>query len=279
MYRLFDFLRSTYVFLLFLIFEVIAISAYSKSDSYSQAKILSYSAAISGGIGDAVGSVGEYFRLRRGNEMLLRRIAQLEQELARYDRDQKDSLLALLSYDDGLGVRYQASRVVSNTINKQRNYLVLNSGLQDGIRGGMAVVTPDREMVGVVVECSDSHAVVMSILNTQFRSSGELEGGGEHAGSIYWDGVNRYMVKMDDLSKYADIKVGDKIVTTGFSQIFPPGVVIGTVDSFELDQEGQSYRVNIDIAARMSAIREVLVVDDRSNAEVIDILNTDLFLQ
>ncbi len=277
MYRLLEFLRRTYVFLLFLLLEGVAIYSYAQSNSYSQAKILAYTASITGGVGDVVGSVGEYFRLRKENDTLLERIAQLEERVAKFERQERDSLLASMSYDDGLGIYYHASRVVANTLNKQRNYLIINSGMLDGIRSGMAVVTPLREMVGVVVECSDKHAVVMSILNTEFRSSGKLDAESDHAGSIYWNGTDRYRLNMRDLSKYAKIKRGTKIVTTGFSNIFPLGITIGSVSSYKLDIDGQSYIVEIDIAADMTALREVLVVSDMTNVEVIDTLESELF--
>ncbi len=278
MYRILEFLRRTYVFLLFLLFEGVAFYAYAHSDVYSEAKILSYTSAISGGVGNAVGFVSEYFSLRKENDVLLKRIATLEQDLAHYDAIRQEAELSQLSHDDyDEGICYRASRVVSNTLNKQRNYLVINSGANDGIGIGMAVVTPNREMVGVVVESSDSHSVVMSILNTQFRSSGRLDGGEEHAGSIYWEGEDRYRVKMKDLSKYAAIERGAKIVTTGFSKIFPTGITIGTVSDYELDIDGQSYEVVVDLAADMTALREVLVVCDMANIEIENLLDAELY--
>ncbi|MFI3305441.1 MAG: rod shape-determining protein MreC [Rikenellaceae bacterium] len=276
MYRLLEFLRRTYVFILFLTLEGVATYVYANSNSYSNAKIVAYTSAVTSAIGEVTGGVGDYFRLRKENDHLLQRIAQLEEELAMQQRLAQDSTLQAMCYDDGRGIYYRATRVVSNTLNRRRNYLIINSGLADGVRSGMAVVTPNREMVGIVVECRDNHSVVMSILNTQFRSSGKLDVQSEHAGSIYWEGTDRYHINMKDLSKYAEIEEGTKIVTTGFSSIFPLGITIGYVSSYTLDIDGQSYSVEIDIAADMTALREVLVVSDMSNVEMVEMLESEI---
>ncbi len=264
MYRLLEFLRNTYTLFLFLALEGGAIYLYASSDSYTQAKTLSYSTTITSGVGKVFGSVGDYFRLRRENEVLIARIAELEHGLSISNAMERDSLLNLLSHVDGQGTRYQAAHVISNTVNRAENYLILDRGLQDGIRIGMAVVTPKREAVGVVMAVNDRHTVVMSILNRKFRTSGEIEGGEGHAASITWDGTDRYRVQMEGLSKYAKVDIGAKVITTGFSLIFPEGVTLGYVAKAELDPEHNAYLTEVDLACDISSLRTVLVIDSNN---------------
>ncbi len=269
MYRLIEFLRAIYVFLIFVLLESGAIVFYAHSDSYTQAKLLGYSSQVAGGVGSFWSGVSSYFSLREENEELLQRIVELEESVAKYHMVLSDSLIYAAS---GRGYKgeeeiYRRARVVSNTINKRNNYLMINRGESSGVSDGMAVITPSGDMVGYVVSVSNNFAVVMSVLNGGFRSSGKLASGDQHAGSLSWDGADGYRIQMRELSRYADVRKGAKIVTTGFSQIFPEGITVGYVVDAQLDQARTSYDVEIELAADMSALEEILVVDNSKFAE------------
>ncbi len=266
MFRLFEFLRSVYILLLFLILEGAAVLYYTHSSSYTQAKMISFSSTVVGGVGGAWGDINSYFKLHSTNQELMGRITELESEVAIYRAQMSDSLLMAMSLHKEEVVEYMAARVVSNSINKPQNYLIINRGLEDGVRVDMAVLTPKNEMVGYVVECSGRFSVVMSMLNTNFRSSGKLDDD-EHAGSIGWSGESRYHITMSELSKYTNLYEGAAVVTTGFSQLFPEGVKIGEVESFALNDAQTAYNVNIRLAADISALNEVLVVNNIATAE------------
>ena len=128
MYKLLEFLRSTYVALLFVIIEVVAINYYAHSSHFTQARILTQSNQLAGGIHSAFRGVKRFFALPDENQRLLERVAALENELSFY-REQ-----ALFAALDTVGsplagpYRYTTARVVANSINKQENLLTLNKG-------------------------------------------------------------------------------------------------------------------------------------------------------
>ena len=155
---------------------------------------------------------------------------------------------------------------MANSINKQENLLTLNKGLDFEVSPETAVVTPSGAMVGYVVSCSERYSVAVSILNTAFRASGEVAGDG-HFGSIYWDGFDAEHVRMRDLSKYAAVEQGDTIVSTSFSRYFPAGILIGTVEEFELNQTRTAYDVRIRLAADMTALHDVVLVKNQDSNE------------
>jgi rod shape-determining protein MreC len=64
---------------------------------------------------------------------------------------------------------------------------------------------------------------------------------------------------MYELSKYADIHEGDKVVSTGFSDYFPPEIPIGEVESFELNETGTYYTVKVRLAADMRSLSNVIL--------------------
>lgn len=220
MYKLIEFLRRIYVAVLFVVFEAIAIGYYAHSSNYTQAKLLTRSNQVVGGVNGIFADIRSYFTLGRENERLLERVAVLEEELAFYRRSAADSVRTDLLHDMGeKPYELTVARVISNSINKNRNFIVLDRGERDGVEKGMGVLSPEGAMVGYVAASSDRHAVAVSILNTSFNASGKLAGD-DYFGSIYWAGDDRYHVRMKELSKYARVTEGEEVVSSGFRSIF-----------------------------------------------------------
>lgn len=269
MYKLIEFIRRIYVVLLFIVIEAIALNYYAHSSYYTQAKILSHANRVTGGVQSAIFGVRHYFTLRHENELLSERIADLEMELAVY-REQVAAagIDSLQPHIDELSqYRYTTARIVSNSIARDRNYITLNRGIMHGVTENMAVISPDGVMVGYVIGCSERYSVVMPLLNIDFRTSGKIAGD-DHFGSISWGGGSPYKMEMTELSKYADIEVGDEVVSSGLSHYFPEGVKIGYVESYSLNDTQTAYDVVIQLAADVTKISNVIVIENLDYGEV-----------
>lgn len=259
MLKLIEFIKKAYLPLLFVVLEIVAIHYYAHSNSYAEARLLSTSNAIVGGVYGSISGVGDYFGLRKRNRVLMAEMAALQNELTRYRESAVYDQLDSLGMEVESQYSYMTARVVRNTVSRQRNYLTLNKGLRDGVVTDMAVITPDGAMVGYVVSCSERYSVAISILNTAFNASGKLAGDG-YSGSIYWDGFDSHRVKMHELSKYAPIEVGDTIVSTGFSHFFPEDITIGYVEQMEVDEPTSSLKLELRLAADMTRLQDVLLI-------------------
>ncbi|MBO5710216.1 MAG: rod shape-determining protein MreC, partial [Rikenellaceae bacterium] len=108
---------------------------------------------------------------------------------------------------------------------------------------------------------SEQFSVCISLLNVDFKTSGRIEGD-EYTGIISWDGVDREYLTFSDVPKYADIAIGDTVVTTNYSAIFPEGLVICTISDFELVNM-TSYKAKVRVAARMGALNNVMLIFNR----------------
>ena len=239
------------------------------SSYYTQAKILSHANRVTGGVQSAIFGVRHYFTLRHENELLSERVADLEMELAVY-REQVAAagIDSLQPHIDELSqYRYTTARIVSNSIARDRNYITLNRGIMHGVTENMAVISPDGVMVGYVIGCSERYSVVMPLLNIDFRTSGKIAGD-DHFGSISWGGGSPYKMEMTELSKYADIEVGDEVVSSGLSHYFPEGVKIGYVESYSLNDTQTAYDVVIRLAADVTKISNVIVIENLDYGEV-----------
>ena len=278
MYKLIEFLRRIHVVLLFIIIEAIALNYYAHSSFYTQAKILSRANSVVGGLQRSVFSVKHFFTLRSENEMLAARVAELEHSLAAYRERESNSVtdtLSMAQIDSAFVEQlaqysYTPARIISNTINRNRNFITLNRGRQHGITEDMAVISPDGSMVGYIVGCSDRYSVAISILNDRFTTSGKIVGD-DHFGSITWNGRSPHKVQMSELTKYAEFEVGAPVVSSGLSHIFPEGVKIGYVESFSENENQTSFDVVVRLAADMTKVSNVLVISNDGYIEATEL--------
>lgn len=257
MLKLLLFLKRIHYALLFIALEAIAISVFLHGNIYQKARIAGASSRLVSGVYDKIADVSGYFGLRAENDRLTAEIARLRSEMSAHRH--ADSLSGRTDSVSGLQYyQYQPARVIRNSISKRENYLTIDRGSLDGVEPEMALVSDDG-IVGYVVHCSDHFSVAVSILNArEFRTSGCIKGS-DFAGSIYWDGLSHREVILDEIPKYADMQVGDTVVTTNYSYIFPPDQPIGTVQSFEM-VNGTFYKVRVRLFADLAKLRYVYAV-------------------
>ncbi|MCM1150819.1 MAG: rod shape-determining protein MreC [Alistipes sp.] len=275
MHKLIEFIRSVYLVVLFVVLEALAIGYYARSTYYTQARLLARSNVAAGAVHEGFAGLHRYFRLEAENRILIERVAELEERLAQYD--EAANIDRLRDYMLDLGVskyRVMTATVISNSINRSQNFVTINRGRRDGVVPDMAVLAPNGAMLGYVVDCTDRYAVVMPVLNTSFRASGKLAGA-DYFGSIFWDGADPHVVSFGELSKYAEPRQGQEVVTTGFSQFFPENVLIGWVESFALDEARTSYTVRVRLAADPSRLTDVILVENRDANEILDLQHSE----
>ena len=237
--------------------------------------MLARSNQVVGGVHGLFAGVRHYFSLGRENRELLAHVARMKERLALYE--EAETAARLDGYMQDIGVskyRIMTASVTSNTVNRAQNLIVLNRGRRDGVTEEMGVLSPDGAMVGYVVACTERYSVAMSVLNTSFRASGKLVGS-DYFGSVYWDGVDPHVVVLGDLSKYAEPRPGQEVVTAGFSQFFPAEVLIGGVESAELNETGTAYTVRVRLAAEVSRLSDVVLVCNRDQYEIRDLQQSD----
>lgn len=216
------------------------------------------------------GKVGSYFMLQEVNQALAERNAQLESEHVTL-RDQIEQLRLAQSdttYADtrtGVNYDYMPAQVINNSVNQLHNYLTLNRGSLDGVRLDMGVVDADG-IVGIVAAVSDHYSVVISLLNTKLRFSCKVKGD-DYFGSLTWDGISPRYAKLEELPRHVRFSVGDSIVTSGHSAIFPEGVMVGRVAEQEQNVNDNFYTLKIALSTDFYRLREVRIIRNNFAAE------------
>ena len=260
MYRLLEFIKRIYVLVIFLFLESMALLHYATSTPYTEAKILARTSAAGAKISGAISDVGHFFSLPEQNRELAERVALLSAALGDVECEE-----GVVTDSVDHRFRYHAARVVSMTTNRPQNYIVLDRGSKDGVAKDMGVVTPNNELVGYVLSCTEHYSIVQSMLNTQFNTGGCLVGHGNVC-VIGWDGSSRYKVQARDLSVYSEPQVGMAVEVR--SERLPEGVLIGTIEEFELNNTQTAYSATIAIAAKMSMLDNVLIVENAYAGEL-----------
>lgn len=263
MYKLIYFIRRTFVAVIFIVLEVAAIRYYAYSTPYTQARLLTFSNGVVGAVDGLFSNIGEYFSLRRENIRLTARVAELENRLDAYRVLMPDDVDSLAPHT----FEFMPARVVSNSVNRARNFLTLDKGFADGVCMDMAVLSPEGYAVGYVVNCSENYSVAMTLLNTDFKTGGKLASDGNF-GSIHWSGGDPHVVDFEEVPKYADVKEGDMVTTTGFSYYFPADVPIGVVEEYELNRTRTTYDIRVRLSADMPRLYNVILVNNTASGEL-----------
>ena len=226
---------------------------------------------VGGAISDIVTDVRHFFSLPDENRALTSRIAELEQqmdvmrEMIAPEEEITDSVFMAIVDSEDAQYRYHAARVSSITTNRKRNYVVLDKGLNNGIAPNMGVITPQRELVGYIVSCSENYSVAIPILNTEFHIGGRLTDNNELC-KILWNGSSQQQAQLIDLSYYADPQEGMAVNVS--SPRLPDDVLVGHIVSFESNDQKTAYSAEIDIAARFSVLDNVLIVENTHFGEM-----------
>ena len=279
MNRLLEFIKRIYVVLLFIFLECIAIWQYATSTPYTEAKILSRTTAVGGYFSKKITNINHFFSLPGENDMLTHRVAELEQTLER-ERElladyTEESWQRNMADEGDLHYRYYPARVASMTISHKRNYIILDKGERDGIKKNMGVITPDKNLVGYIIEVSERYSVAMPVLNTEFTMGGSLQMT-NYTCSLRWSGESPYHVDILDVSTYAHPEVG--MAVEAWSQRLPKGVIVGHIEHFEHNAAKTAYSARLKLAVDMSALNNVLIVENTHYGEIESLMN-DLDIQ
>jgi rod shape-determining protein MreC len=154
---------------------------------------------------------------------------------------------------------YIPARVINNSVDKANNYITLNVGSLHGVKPDMGVISPDG-VVGVIKSVSTHFSVAISLLHRKMQLSARLKGS-SFFGSLQWQGTDENTLVLEYIPSYAEIAVGDTVETTTYSSIFPEGITIGTVKSFDVDSDEGYFRILVKPTSEFRRLNNVYVVN------------------
>ncbi len=246
--------------IIIILLEIKSFSLIVMHNSYQRTVFSGYAASFFGSISAVVTDIDDYFYLKVTNEKLVAentnlrsQIEELKKALPSKDRD------SLWIKNDSIDVDYvfRTAEMINSGFNKTKNYITIDKGQADGIRAEMAVCSSEG-VVGVEERASKHYAKVIPLINTNLRVSAKIKKNGYY-GSLQWDGDDYRYSYLNDIPFHVNAEVGDTIVTSGFSTIFPEGKLIGFVES--VNKETANFlSIKVKLATDFKRISDIYVI-------------------
>ncbi len=234
------------------------------SQEYQKSIFLSSSNAVVATLYNWTNSVGEFFKLRNANNQLSsentdlkNQIIDLQNKLNAFKPSLTDSLNFELSPENEY--RFISAKVINNSTDKFQNYLTLNKGSKDGIKPDMGVVSSEG-VVGIIKSVSPHFSVVIPILNPKIQISCKFKRT-DYTGSLVWNGEDYRYANLVDIARHVDIRLGDTIVTSGFTRTFPEGIPVGIVEDYNIKESDAYYNIKVKLAVNFRTLTYVNVIN------------------
>lgn len=271
MYFLLEFIRRYHYVLLFLVLEGLSFLLLFRFNNYQGCVWFTSANTVVAEVNRRYADLMSYLDLRDVNRHLTDENLRLQLETDRL-REALGEATRDTSHTERVVHRllenYQLipAEVVSNSKERADNYLVIDRGTADGVAPEMGVVGGGG-VVGIVYLAGPHHSLVIPLTNRKSSVSCRVRGQ-RYFGYLQWDGKNMRAAGLDDIPRYAKVKVGDAVETSGYSAIFPPGIFMGRVAGISNSADGQSYRLAVNLGTDFSNLRDVNVIATPYKAEI-----------
>ena len=160
---------------------------------------------------------------------------------------------------------YMQAKVIGNSVNLPNNYIQLSRGTRQGVNKDLGVLDANNAVVGTVIDVSNNYSVVMSLLHRQSNTSAKLKKSGQE-GSVTWDGQPN-LVLMRNIPKSIIVNKGDSVITSGFTDRFPYGLLIGTVIEVIVEKSSNTVTLKLKTAADFYNIEYVNIINNLKKEE------------
>lgn len=261
MQTLFAFIRKHNFFFLFIILEGFAFWLITTYNPYQKTRFLHSTNSLTAKINATYNSVFQYFHLKETNLILNEENARLRTGfiIRSYIKDSLEYSIRDTSYI------FIPAKVINNSIHRRNNFIMLNKGSVDGVEPDMGVVS-SRGVIGVVIEVSNNYCTVLSLLHKDARVSAKIKKNNQLA-NVTWPGFNYREAWLEDIPSHIKLLPGDTIISSGYSFLYPEGLIIGTVKEHGLQSMGNFNRALIELSADFNSLQYVYIVKNLQSKE------------
>ena len=275
MRNLLDFLVKYSYWFLFFVLEAVSFVLLFQFNSYQGSVWFSSANAVAGKLYETTSAVESYFQLSKVNTELTQRNLYLEQRLCKLEKEKSDSVADSTMENSLLLKSLQPYRLIpAQVVNmkwgRKDNLLTIDKGEADGIKKDMGVVC-GTGIVGIVYLTSAHYSIVIPILNSQSNISCVIQGRG-YFGYLHWTGGDISEAYVDDVPRHAHFKLYENVVTSGYSSVFPAGIMVGKILHVYNSADQMSYRLRVKLSTDFGRLRDVCVVDNTALSEQIEVM-------
>lgn len=275
MRNLLDFLVKYSYWFLFFVLEAVSFVLLFQFNSYQGSVWFSSANAVAGKLYETTSAIESYFQLSKINTELTQRNLYLEQRLCKLEKEKSDSVADSTMENSLLLKSLQPYRLIpAQVVNmkwgRKDNLLTIDKGEADGIKKDMGVVC-GTGIVGIVYLTSAHYSIVIPVLNSQSNISCVIQGRG-YFGYLHWTGGDISEAYVDDVPRHAHFKLYENVVTSGYSSVFPAGIMVGKILHVYNSADQMSYRLRVKLSTDFGRLRDVCVVDNTALSEQIEVM-------
>ncbi|MDM8155015.1 rod shape-determining protein MreC [Bacteroides gallinaceum] len=270
MRNLLNFLLKYDYWLLFILLEAVSFTLLFRFNNYQGSVYFTSASGMVAWVDQMVSGVTSYFGLREVNTDLTRRNVQLELEVERLSRSLRayvrdSAAIEQIRREAADAYWVTSARVVNNSLTRSDNYITIDKGSADSVCAEMGVLS-GSSVVGVVYHVSRHYALVLPVLNSKSNISCKIRRT-DYFGVLKWEGGSSRYAWLQDIPRHSEFSLGDTVVTSGHSAIFPEGVPVGVVDDREDSHDGLSYHLKIRLFTDFARLSDVSVIRYEGHAE------------
>ncbi len=269
MRSLFRFLLRNYFLMMFLALEFLSLVLIVSFNNYQRVAFFNSSNNLAGTVYERFSHLDDYFSLGRINARLAAENAALRKKLQERIMLQEQIQTPKFRPDtvDTPKYIFTSAKVINNSTNKQFNYITLNKGSRQGIKPDMGIIN-EQGLVGVITNVSPNYSTGLSLLNLRLSIPAKITKN-NCFGALVWDGEHYNTADLKEIPFHVMVNVGDTVVTSGYSTIFPEGIMIGTISRWENESGTNFYNIKVELSTDFKRLKYVEVVQNTKRNELI----------
>jgi len=258
--------REYLVFALLIILSIILLNS---NDNTQIKAIRSYTIGMIGAIQNALSIIPNIFEIKRENETLRQLNVNLSDEVNRLREARLENirLRSMLGLKEKSDFKLLTADIIGKNLHLLNNTITLNVGENDGVRNDMPIIS-EMGLVGKIIATSKHYSIGQLMLNKDFRASAKIQRN-RIDGIIVWNkGLN---VELKNIVKTQEVRVGDVVMTSEYSSIFPPNIKIGTVTNVS-EQPGSLFKqIEVIPSVDFTSLEQVFIVTAVQDTERINL--------
>jgi rod shape-determining protein MreC len=268
-----DLLKHYFHVFIFLLLQIFAIVLIYNNANYQHFVLSSAVQTVTGPIQKFAAQIQQHFKYRSENEHLMQQNMGLLREKENMYIFSSDSIHTVYSEGNVKTKRrmydISSANVVFQTTHKTYNYIIIDKGRKSGVTPDMAVLSATG-IVGVVSDVSENFSTVISLLNPQSRPSAKIIPINQN-GTVIWTENDPSVAQVIDIPQHLPIAIGDSVVTSGYSDVFPKDLLIGTVIEKYDNPNNTFLTIKIRLATNFRSLHHVYLISNLYKPELDDL--------
>jgi rod shape-determining protein MreC len=274
MHRILNIITEFKEYFVLILLILISLILLALNDNSQIKQIRSYTVGLIGVAQSTLTLFPNIFNLQQENEILRQLDVTLSDEVSRLREAKIENaqLRRMLNFKEKNSFKLVSADVIGKSLHLLRNTITLNVGTSDSVNVNMPIIT-EQGIVGRVIATSANYSIGQILYNKDFRTSVKIQRS-RVDGILAWDGENYLLIK--NISKKQDVKVGDLVLSSEYSKIFPSNFKVGLVTKVTENPISLFKDITIDPSVDFTKLEQVFVIQALPDTQRVNLENKSI---